>query len=78
MLDQFLETCVQNKLKIISALYPHHTVSHKMLCSICGLSFQSVSSLLDEISSDIESLGKIEKSSSGLSLLLFEEVNFFQ
>lgn len=77
MLDSFLETHIQNKLKILGTLFFDDHVPYQKLCITFHLSLQGVISLIDEINSEIRKLGKIEKQSCFFSFHAYGKTNFF-
>ena len=56
MLDAFLETNLQNKLKILSVLHSNSTVLNKKLRQTLQLSPSGLGVLIDEMNLDFENL----------------------
>lgn len=77
MLDNFLETNIQNKLKLFSILHLDKTVSIKQLCHSLRLSVSGINSIVDELNWNFQGLAEIKKNSSFFSLFVNYDVNFF-
>lgn len=77
MLDAFLETNLQNKLKILSVLHSNSTVLNKKLRQTLQLSPSGLGVLIDEMNSDFENLAVIEKRPPHVLLTVCEGVHFF-
>lgn len=77
MLDSYLETNIQNKLKLLVILNSSSTVSIKELKHTLHLSSAGINSLIDELNLIFQYRAKIEKKSSYFFFVIYENVNFF-
>ncbi|WP_461813228.1 helix-turn-helix domain-containing protein [Faecalimonas sp.] len=75
MLDSFLETNIQHKLKIINTMYLQNTISNNELCSTLNLSLSRVDIIIDELNNDFENIFKISKGKNYYSLALDTHCN---
>lgn len=75
MLDSFLETNIQNKLKIFSSLFLQYPVSIKYLSNKLNLSIPSIHVLINELNADFKNIAKIEKNNNHLLMTLNENYN---
>lgn len=78
MLDSFLETNIQNKLKFFSILHSQSSVSVKELTKTLKLSLSGITSLVDELNSDFQGIAEVERKLSRFSLSIYENINFFK
>lgn len=79
MLDNFLETNIQNKLKLFSILHMHSSISIKELSHTLKLGYSRIDTLIDELNSDFQHLAKIEKKAASFSITIYNNNDdFFQ
>ncbi len=77
MLDQFLETNIQNKLQILYALQSHGNLGTKELSQLMNASAVNVANLITELNVTLEGLGKIEKNNTSLALVIYDSTDFW-
>lgn len=73
MLNDFLETNIQNKLHIISILHLKHSISLKELSHELDLSISGMNSMINELNFELRELAEIHKGASSLKLLKFKK-----
>lgn len=73
MLNDFLETNIQNKLHIISILHLKHSISLKELSHELDLSVSGMNSIINELNLELREIAEISKGPSSLKLLKFKK-----
>lgn len=77
MLDNFLETNLQHKLKFLSVLHTSHTITYQALEQSLDLGPTAIHTLITEINDAIEGMGTIHTTADTISLETAESVYFF-
>lgn len=77
MLDNYLEANIQHKLKLLSALHTHKTITTKSLCTTLDLGPTAIHTLIEEINTATQGLAAIHTTSNSITLNTEEGIHFF-